>query len=68
LTAKAVAQAIGLPSEDKNIIEGEQLVDIADVGSKQDLKDIYIYARVEPHQKSEIIQGFQTRDRTIKLS
>ncbi|TSC93784.1 MAG: Ca2+-transporting ATPase [Candidatus Berkelbacteria bacterium Athens1014_28] len=67
LTAKAVAESIGIPAENKNIIEGKDLINLTDADSWQNLEDISIYARVEPGQKSEIIQNFQTRGEIVAM-
>lgn len=68
LTARAVAESIGIPAEEKNIIEGKDLINLTDTKSSQNFEDISIYARVEPGQKSEIIQYYQSRGEIVAMT
>lgn len=67
LTAKAVAQEIGLPSEDKNIIEGRDLELISDDDLKEKVKHISIYARVSPRHKLRIVNALQINGEVVAM-
>jgi len=68
LTAKAIAQELGLPSGEKNIIEGKQLDKMSDKELEKTVKDIEIYARVEPRHKMRIIQAWQERGEVVAMT
>lgn len=68
LTAKAIARELGLPAEEKNIIEGKELEKLSDEEFEKRLKDIEIYARVEPHQKLRIIKAWQKRGEVVAMT
>ncbi len=68
LTAKAIAQELGLPSKEKNILEGKQLDKMSDEEFKKIVKDIEIYARVEPRHKMRIIQAWQNVGEVVAMT
>jgi Ca2+-transporting ATPase len=68
LTAQAIARELGLPAEDKNTIEGAELVNISDEELKKRLTDFEIYARVEPIQKLKIIEAWQDRGAVVAMT
>jgi len=57
LTAKAVAQELGLSTREENIIEGWELEQLSDEDFRKRLKKINIYARVKPQQKFKNCSG-----------
>lgn len=59
LTARAIARELGLPSEEKNIIEGGDLDKMSDEELAKRVKEVEIFARVEPRHKMRIIQAWQ---------
>ena len=67
LTAKSVAQELGLPSEDKNIMEGKDLDLISDDDLKDKVKHISIYARVSPHHKLRIVNALQINGEVVAM-
>jgi len=68
LTAKAIAQELGLPAKEENIIEGKDLEKMSDQEFQRRLKDIEIYARVEPKHKMKIIDAWQEREEVVAMT
>jgi len=68
LTAKAIAQELGFPAKDKNIIDGRRLEEMSDEKFKKKLMDFEIYARVEPKQKLRIIQAWQEKGKVVAMT
>ncbi len=68
LTAKAIAEELGLPAKNKNIIEGKDLAELSDKEFERKLKDIEIYARVEPKQKLRIVQAWQDKNKVVAMT
>lgn len=68
LTAKAVAQEIGLGVERENVLEGKELDQMSDRKLKEKIKKIKIYARVEPRHKMRIIEAWQTRGEVVAMT
>lgn len=67
LTAKAIAEEIGLETEDKNIIEGKDLETINDDELKERVKYISIYARVSPRHKLRIVDALQANGEVVAM-
>jgi Ca2+-transporting ATPase len=59
MTAKAIALELDLKADEKNIIEGRGLDKLSDEELKKRIKDIEIYARIEPKQKLRIVKIWQ---------
>lgn len=57
LTAKAIAEEIGFKITSQNIIEGVELSRMTDQEFKNRIKEIKVYARVEPSQKVRIVDA-----------
>jgi Ca2+-transporting ATPase len=68
LTAKAVASQLGFKVEDKNILEGKELEKMSEKEFAKILKNIQIYARVEPKHKLRIIKAWQKRGEVIAMT
>lgn len=68
LTAQAIAKELGILAENKNIIEGKEFEKMSDKEFKKKLKDITIYARVEPQQKLRIIEAWQARGEVVAMT
>jgi len=68
LTAKAIAEELGLPAKEENIIEGSELEKLSEAEFREKLKDIEIYARVEPGQKLKIIEAWQARGEVVAMT
>ncbi|MCK4520462.1 HAD-IC family P-type ATPase [Candidatus Parcubacteria bacterium] len=68
LTAKAVAKEIGFRIKEKNIIEGKELDELSDEEFERRIKDIQVYARVEPKHKLRIIQAWQRKGEVVAMT
>lgn len=68
LTSRAIALELGLPAEEKNIIEGKNLAGLSDEEFKQRLRDFEIYARVEPTQKLAIVEALQGKGAVVAMT
>ncbi|HNZ86622.1 MAG TPA: HAD-IC family P-type ATPase [bacterium] len=68
LTAKSVANKLGLKIEDKNILEASDLEKMSDEEFKSRFRDIDIYARVEPRHKLRIIKAWQDAGEVVAMT
>ncbi len=68
LTAKAVAQELGFKVKEKNIMQGRELDKLSDKQFEKRVKDIQIYARVEPKHKMRIIEAWQEKGEVIAMT
>jgi Ca2+-transporting ATPase len=67
LTAKAIAEEIGIESKDKNILEGKELEIISDDELKERARYISIYARVSPRHKLRIVNALQSNGEVVAM-
>jgi len=68
LTARAVAEEIGLPAGPDNIMEGRHLDALGDRELSQLLPQISVFARVEPAHKLRIIEAWQAQGAVIAMT
>ncbi|MCD6085884.1 HAD-IC family P-type ATPase [bacterium] len=68
LTAKAVANEIGLKVKDDEILEGRELEKISQKEFEEILEKIKIYARVEPKHKLRIIEAWQKKGKVVAMT
>ncbi|MBU1292369.1 HAD-IC family P-type ATPase [Patescibacteria group bacterium] len=68
LTARAVAEQLGFKIKKENILEGKDLTTLSDQQLDKRLKDIQIYARVEPKQKLRIVQAWQRQGEVVAMT
>jgi len=68
LTARAIAEEIGLKVETKNIMTGEKLDKISDEKLKDLVNRIEIYARVSPHHKLRIVKALQEIGEVVAMT
>ncbi len=68
LTAQMVAREIGLDASDKNILEGGDLDKMNDNDFAKILKNIDIFARVEPRHKMRIVEAWQKRGEVVAMT
>ena len=68
LTAKAVVSELGLKVEEKNILEGEQLDKMSDEELLKKVREVDIYARVEPKHKLRIITAWQEKGEVVAMT
>ncbi len=68
LTAKAIAQELGFPCQEENIIEGQDLEKMSDDALQKNIEKIKIYARVEPEHKMKIIEAWQAKGKIVAMT
>jgi P-type Ca2+ transporter type 2C len=68
LTAKAVAKDLGLEVEENNILEGKDLEKMEEKTLKEKIKEIKIFARVEPAHKAKIVSLFQEKGEIVAMT
>lgn len=68
LTALAVAREIGLKVNEENVMEGMELDKLSESEFDKRVKDIQIYARVEPKHKMRIISAWQDKGEVIAMT
>ncbi len=68
LTAKSIAKQLGFKVEDKNILEGKELEKMSEKDFAKIIKNIQIYARVEPKHKLRIIKAWQKRGEVVAMT
>ncbi|MDD5290587.1 MAG: cation-translocating P-type ATPase [Patescibacteria group bacterium] len=68
LTARAIAEEIGIKVKSEDIITGEVLEKMDDKKLEELVKKIDIYARVSPHHKLRIIKALQARGEVVAMT
>lgn len=68
LTAKRIAEELGLDVADDSIIEGSELDKLSDADFKGKFQNIKIYARVEPRHKMRIIEAWQAEGEVVAMT
>lgn len=68
LTAKTIGGNLGLKINSENILEGVDLDKISDDELNDRLKDINVYARVEPRHKIRIVKLWQKRGEVVAMT
>ncbi|MDD3190641.1 MAG: HAD-IC family P-type ATPase [Candidatus Pacebacteria bacterium] len=68
LTAKAIANELGMKVDDNNILEGEQLDQMSTKDFNNIVGKIKVYARVFPRHKSRIIDAWQSKGEVVAMT
>ncbi|MBU1131501.1 HAD-IC family P-type ATPase [Patescibacteria group bacterium] len=68
ITAKAIASELGIETNDKTILDGEQMLKMNDQELTEKVKDIKIYARVMPKDKLRIVHAWQKRGAVVAMT
>jgi Ca2+-transporting ATPase len=68
LTARAVANELGFSVKEKNVIEGKELEEMTAKDFEKRLKEITVYARVEPKDKLRIVGAWQERGEVVAMT
>ncbi len=68
LTAKAIANELGLNVKDKNILEGKDIEKLTDKQLQKKVRDIIVYARVMPEHKLRIINAWQSLGKVVAMT
>lgn len=67
-TAQAIAKELGLVTNQKNILTGEELEALSDEQYKKIASRINIYARVSPAHKSRIVDALQKNGEIVAMT
>ncbi|MEA1962822.1 MAG: HAD-IC family P-type ATPase [Patescibacteria group bacterium] len=68
LTARAIAEEVGLKVKAENIITGDILDTIDDEKLKTIVNNIDLYARVSPHHKLRIVKALRNRGEVVAMT
>jgi len=68
LTAKAVAEELGFKIKEENMMEGKELDKLSDEEFANKVRNIQIYARVEPKHKMRIIKAWQEKGEVVAMT
>ncbi len=67
-TARAIAQELEIKVGPENVIEGSELDELSEEELGKRLREITVYARVEPKHKMRIIDAWQKQDEVIAMT
>jgi len=67
-TAQSIARELGIPAEDHQIFDGQKLEKLSDEELKKAVRDIYVFARVDPKHKIRIVQAFQSNGEIVAMT
>lgn len=68
LTAKSIANELGMKVDNENILEGYQLDQMSTKEFNRIVGRIKIYARVSPRHKSRIVEAWQDRGEVVAMT
>ncbi|MEZ0484168.1 cation-translocating P-type ATPase [Fibrella aquatica] len=69
LTAKAIAETLGIISSDDDLVlSGQELTNLSDADFDAIVERVRVYARVDPAQKLRIISALQARNQYVAMT
>ncbi|MEH2248873.1 cation-translocating P-type ATPase [Nostoc sp.] len=68
LTARAIANDLGIAQEGNRLLTGQELQRMSDQELEQNVDLVSIYARVSPEHKLRIVQALQRRGRFVAMT
>jgi len=68
LTAKAIAQELGIKAYSENVLEGKEIDKMSEKAFLANLEKIKIYARVEPRHKLKIVEAWQKKGKVVAMT
>jgi len=68
LTAKKIAENVGLPVTDETIISGEELMEMGNDELLKRVKDVVVFARVSPRDKLRIVDALQDNGEIVAMT
>jgi len=68
ITAKSIADELGLKADKENILEGGELKDLDDEELKNKVRKIKIYSRVTPADKLRIIKAWSSAGEVVAMT
>ena len=67
-TAMAIAQDLGILSDNRKVITGAELAAMSEAEFQKELPHIGVYARVAPEHKSRIVAAWQSRGQVVAMT
>lgn len=67
-TARTIAGELGLPSNEENILEGKHLENISQEELEKKAENVFVYARILPHDKLRIVEALQKRGEVVAMT
>jgi len=67
-TAQAIAKELGIPHEENQLFDGKKLEHLTDEELKRELKNAYVFARVDPKHKIRIVQALQANGEVVAMT
>lgn len=67
-TAVAIAQKLGILTDNAKSVTGKELDAMTEDDLSQDIKNINVYARVAPEHKVRIVKAFQQQDNIVAMT
>ena len=68
LTAKAIAQQLGIAGDNDKVITGRELEVMEDKDLYEHVKDVNVFARVSPEHKLRIVQQLVAQDEVVAVT
>lgn len=68
LTARTIANELGMKVDDDNILDGEKLDQMSTKEFHNIVEKIKVYARVSPHHKSRIVDAWQSKGEVVAMT
>lgn len=68
VTAKAIAQELGILKSGKKVVSGSELREMSDETLLDKVKDIAVYARVTPNDKLRIVNAWQEKGVVVAMT
>ncbi|MHB8780970.1 MAG: cation-translocating P-type ATPase [Candidatus Geothermincolia bacterium] len=68
VTARAIASELGILTDDKRLMTGEELEDVSVEELERQVEEIAVYARVSPAHKVKIVEAWKSRNRIVAMT
>ncbi|MGK7951476.1 MAG: cation-translocating P-type ATPase [Xenococcaceae cyanobacterium] len=68
LTARAIAQQLGIIQEGDRLLNGQELANLSAAELEQEVDRINVYARVSPEHKLRIVQALQKKGKFVAMT